>query len=71
MSAAQRANTPEQKKAVVERLLAAWLKCPDLRLGQLILNACPAGREPRSWAYNVEDFALLDHVEACATSSFG
>jgi hypothetical protein len=33
-----RAITPEQKRAVVERLLAAWLKVPSQRLGQMLSN---------------------------------
>jgi hypothetical protein len=31
-----RAVTPEAKRAIIERLLAAWLASPHLRLGQLL-----------------------------------
>jgi hypothetical protein len=34
-----RAETPEQKRAVVERVLRGWLARPYLRLGQLLVNA--------------------------------
>lgn len=34
-----RALTPQQKRAAVERLYAAWLAKSDLRLGQLIAIA--------------------------------
>lgn len=35
-----RAETPEQKRAVIERLLAVWLRTPQQRLGQLLDNVC-------------------------------
>ncbi len=34
----KRAITPEHKREIVERLLALWLKQPELRLGQMIYN---------------------------------
>ena len=34
-----RAETPEQKKEVMNRILVAWLSKPELRLEQLIENA--------------------------------
>jgi hypothetical protein len=51
-------RTPEQKRAAVERLLAAWLRLPDERLGQLLLNACPSG------FFYAEDEALLNALES-------
>jgi hypothetical protein len=51
-------RTPEQKRAAVERLLAVWLRLPDERLGQLLLNACPAG------FFYAEDEALLNALES-------
>ena len=44
MTAIKRAHTPEQKRQVVEALLAAWLAHPALRLGQLmevLADSCP------------------------------
>lgn len=32
----KRANTPEQKKEICDRLYKWWLENPELRLGQLI-----------------------------------
>ena len=37
-----RAVTAKDKRAVIERLYAAWCAFPDQRLGQLIVNACSA-----------------------------
>ena len=66
-----RAYTPEAKRAVVERFLAAWLRTPDLRFGQLLSNAGPTrpiGRE--GWVcvdlFNVEDEPLIAMVERFA-----
>lgn len=51
-----RAQTPEQKREVIERIYAAWLAQPHLRLGQFIMNAV---EDP----YYVEDFALVKALE--------
>lgn len=51
-----RANTPEQKREVIERLLTLWLEQPELRLGQLIMNTTHN-------IYYIEDFDLLDNLE--------
>jgi hypothetical protein len=53
----KRAKTPEQKRDVVERVLACWLKCDHLRLGQLLCNA--AGGDP----FYTEDFELAQRAE--------
>ena len=53
-----RAETPEQKRAVIERLYAAWLKVPTLRLGQFIYgstNECDI--------FGMEDEALIAELE--------
>lgn len=34
-----RAHTPAEKRAVIERLYAAWCKMPEQRLSQLLVNA--------------------------------
>jgi hypothetical protein len=55
-----RALTPEQKRAVIERILHAWEQAPALRLGQLVVNAADrAGRD----VFYVEDEALADMCE--------
>jgi hypothetical protein len=53
-----RAYSPEQKRAVIERLYAAWLKVPTLRLGQFIHGATH-GRD----IFSVEDEALIAELE--------
>ena len=60
-----RAETPEQKREVIERLYAAWLQAPLLRLGQLIENRVV--RKPV--LFYVEDFQLVEQVENLAGSS--
>lgn len=37
-----RALTSDQKRAVLNRVLVAWLAFPEMRLGQLLANACGA-----------------------------
>lgn len=53
-----RANSPEEKKKVLDRLFIIWMKHPELRLGQLLSNACPG----QSMFY-IEDFPLAEDVE--------
>lgn len=33
------AQAPSAKRLIIEQLYAAWLAAPDMRLGQLIVNA--------------------------------
>lgn len=53
-----RALTPEQKKEITDRLLAAWLRVPAMRLGQLIMNAT-SGRD----IFYAEDYPLIREIE--------
>lgn len=62
-----RAQTPEQKRAVLDRLHAAWLKAPEQRLGQLLENAMRHG--PPVLFYR-EDDALAAAVEAFTDKRF-
>lgn len=57
-----RAITPEAKRAVVERLLRAWLAAPHLRLGQLLIAACEHRARPVD-PFHVEDESLAALVE--------
>lgn len=59
----ERARTPEQKRAIVERILAVWLRNPDLRLGQLLANAVPRN------LFYTEDNLLALKVEAFGDDS--
>ena len=49
-------------RALLRRILAAWDLVPQLRLGQLISNACEMGKLP-SDLYYVEDEAMARAVE--------
>ncbi len=60
-----RAKTNEQKRLVIERVLAVWQKNPDLRLGQLLINATSGldnDHTVRKMFY-VEDDALAERLE--------
>lgn len=59
--------TPDQKRAIVERVLVAWQRVPFQRLGQLIDNAMrgPDGAQPCDLS-DVEDDDLAELVEAFA-----
>lgn len=58
-----RANTDQEKEEVVRRVLNAWKSCPDLRLGQFLINATSASTE----LFYQEDYDLAlaceDYVE--------
>lgn len=56
----KRADTPEKKREVIEKLFHLWLKYPELRLGQLIDNSL---FNDIVSLYNVEDFDLVRHIE--------
>lgn len=63
-----RALTPEQKRAVVERLYAAWLASPSQRLGQLTVNTMQmvvpeGGKELVSRLFYIEDETLIEKIE--------
>jgi len=59
----RRAQTPEQKKEVLDRLLQAWLQYPELRLGQLVDNAMYINRDNKPNLFNIEDMALIEIIE--------
>lgn len=58
LTPAGRALTDEQKRAVMERLLAAWQKRPALRLGQMLEAANGIGN-----LFYREDEDLVQDVE--------
>lgn len=55
-----RANTPEEKKQVIDRLYYAWLSVPDLRLGQFLECAKPKNLDD---LFYIEDNDLANHIE--------
>ena len=61
-----RAETDEQKKQAMDRLLDAWKRCPSLRLAQFLFCAvAPSGYSDNS-LYNLEDFDLVRDAEEWA-----
>ena len=66
-----RAETSEEKRAIVERLYAAWLLVPELRLGQLIVNATRNLTQFPGDVFYIEDETLADAVNAHASKRAG
>jgi hypothetical protein len=64
-----RAHTPEQKRAIIERLYIVWLQVPELRLGQLIeiVHAAPFC----SGSFYAEDETLVGMIETWAKEQPG
>ncbi len=60
----KRAVTVEQKRALLEQIFNIWVKCPEVRLGQLIYNiTCKKdSTEPLQEAerYHIRIFYLED-----------
>ena len=62
-----RANTPDEKRAILNRLLAVWCSYPDLRLGQLLDNAVMVRADTLGVGlYNLEDNDLIAAAETFA-----
>lgn len=57
-------RAPDRIPALLTALTDAWRQHPDLRLGQLIANACPPGTD----LYHVEDNIVLAGLLAMDTS---
>lgn len=62
-ASANMSRTPEQQRAIVDRILAAWLRMPDLRFGQLVSAAADRAEHD---AFYIRDEALCEAVEALA-----
>jgi uncharacterized protein YihD (DUF1040 family) len=61
---------PARIDEVLALLREAWLRSPDLRLGQLIYNVLqPGAGSP--WLYYVEDDILADLLKKCLTRREG
>lgn len=52
---------PERIDPILARLARVWKQNPELRLGQLILNACLTPDRPD--IYYIEDSVLIQSVE--------
>jgi|AntRauMFilla1563_2_1112583.scaffolds.fasta_scaffold05793_3 hypothetical protein len=60
MQIENRAFTPEEKKVILDDLLEAWLKVPELRLGQLLECAKPKGLDD---IFYIEDKTLIKNIQ--------
>jgi hypothetical protein len=54
-----RANLSEEKRAILDRILAVWVRNPDMRLGQIISGGLAMGD-----AYYIEDKDLIKKIES-------
>ena len=63
-----RALNPASKAIITQRILAAWLKTPGLRLGQLIVNAVGNGSGADFPVFYAEDEELAVMVERFAAA---
>lgn len=61
-----RAETPEHKRAVIERIYNMWCQVPSQRLGQLISNAS-ACSDIFSDIFYAEDETLANAIEEYVT----
>jgi hypothetical protein len=52
-----RNNSKAKKEEIIARLLSAWERMPEQRLGQLIMNS--VGRDP----FYCEDYELIEKIE--------
>ncbi len=53
-----RAETDEEKKAILDHVFEAWKKVPTMRLGQLIVAMVP-GVWPNTHLFYIEDDKLV------------
>lgn len=58
-----RAVTDANKRDVIEKILTAWKRAPELRLGQLMVNAMS-----NMDIFMLEDGALAERIEAFVDS---
>jgi hypothetical protein len=66
------ASSTDQKRAVIERVLAAWLTVPGVRLGYLLEHALVDLLETAGVDYRdldiVDDDVLVEAIEAAAVA---
>lgn len=60
-----RAYTPKQKKELLDRLYQAWMKAPELRLGQLI-----SASQTTTGLFYVEDKDFIGAIEELCREHF-
>lgn len=57
---------PHEQQEIKQRIFRAWLKVPEMRLAQLIMNATYDAVKGRPDIFYLEDDQLADLVEAYA-----
>jgi hypothetical protein len=63
-----RAETPEQKRAILDKIYSMWLQHPELRLGQLLLNAHSVVSNHKDFdIFYVEDETLVEELKQFCT----
>jgi hypothetical protein len=60
-------RNPARIDGILAAIKAAWEKCPDLRLGQLVVNAA-SPKQPCPAVFHIEDQALVDKINAMVDS---
>jgi hypothetical protein len=58
-----RANTPEDKQQILNRILLVWGRNPKMRLGQLLGNVYHSTDAGGVKQYYTEDFELIENLE--------
>jgi hypothetical protein len=61
-----RAETDEEKRAILGHIYEAWIKVPTARLGQVIVARVP-GVYPNASLFYIEDERLASEIEDDAT----
>ncbi|HSN20420.1 MAG TPA: hypothetical protein VLS49_07070 [Usitatibacter sp.] len=61
-----RAETAAARRAIVARILAAWERAPELRLGQLLVNVVAS----RSASHNGDPYFIEDADLAAACEAW-
>jgi hypothetical protein len=58
-----RTHTAAQKSMMIEAIFQSWIKCPDLRLGQLIVNALRSSETVKlTPLFYIEDYLLEEAI---------
>lgn len=55
-----RAITPEEKRKVMDNIYEAWLRTPELRLGQLMECAKPTSLDD---LFYIEDDKMVNYIQ--------
>lgn len=67
-----RADTQERKRLILEAFYVAWRRCPELRLGQLLVNSIPTDLEDADairHLFYIEDSDLVNQITKFANNT--